>query len=958
MEDNIINNSTRSHIRQIQKAMRQNRLVVLVGAGASATCGVPCWSDLIIELKKELDLPEYETDFLKIPQLYKNMRKHKEYYERIKEILLDGQVQSSYVHDEILNLNPCHIITTNYDNLLEQAIVKSRDNFFVVRRDEDLPNNRGERMLLKMHGDFASDNIVLTEDDYLDYARNFPLMRSYVMSLFASKLVLLIGFSYSDINLKYILRDVKQCLGDKMQPIYMLASDSMNSHIQTYFDSNYIQVVTLSDLAATRALNAQHVEFESAPFENDKSNTLYHQLLLLQKYSEQCNDFVSQIANFIYEYGDQFSTIGSYIKYIFSPEYRRDIRIAYGELGLPREYRESLSRIMSEDEVGKAYRKEHGEDLDKVMLWLHQNGVHKIADTKIDIDEFVKTLGIKEWVHPMMMFYTMDIANLSVWMEAQKNKPLTYSKDDMIYPYMLCVAGHFNDAYERYKYLADVMLVKRKYVLYFLCLYNIRALYGPVMNEMFGSSLEAWKRVNKELDQIKLNEVISRLPIEGAIKKILSDLQNGNYLSSQLIDSEKFCNLLRDQRDSSERGGSSVNNNIHHIIKSFNEITDFQINNYIYNEPFEYSRTTNLKIAEGILHSLLTLEGKHALGNTRLSELYGSLEYLFVFGLKPEGLEKLLHRVVGKRKIAFDESFQLAIEGLLNNIHKDLKQNGGNSDCISRKEIEQVIMNVMCISLYTDKKLNLPHVYELIAAYWFQGENLMKHKLLNQFTYTYPASGADSVFVMNQLIHCHLHIMERLQPAIANLCYYIKEEGLYVTELISVRQIEKSKNIEFIASFCKGAECVVRDEIVKCLKEKVNCLYHLVEAEFLSGERIMNEELLRKFKGIISFGSINNLYKKEHVFSYLAHIASIPEYSDIKDVIDEIMEGNECYQFLKDPVNYKGSLSNVSGPCFYYISDEHFKELLNNSEVRNKVKEYCDKTPWSDDLRERMWSLL
>ena len=125
----IISNTTKSHIRQIQKAIRQNRLVVLVGAGASATCGVPSWPDLIEELKKELDLPEHENDFLKIPQLYKNMRKHKEYYERIREILQDGQIQSNIVQNAILNLNPCHIITTNYDNLLEQAMAKTRDPF-------------------------------------------------------------------------------------------------------------------------------------------------------------------------------------------------------------------------------------------------------------------------------------------------------------------------------------------------------------------------------------------------------------------------------------------------------------------------------------------------------------------------------------------------------------------------------------------------------------------------------------------------------------------------------------------------------------------------------------------------------------------------------------------------------------------------------------------------------------
>lgn len=80
MEKKLISKTAKSHILQIQKAMRQNKLVVLVGAGVSKSCGVLLWSELIEELKKELDFQENETDFLKIPQLYKNMRKHKEYH--------------------------------------------------------------------------------------------------------------------------------------------------------------------------------------------------------------------------------------------------------------------------------------------------------------------------------------------------------------------------------------------------------------------------------------------------------------------------------------------------------------------------------------------------------------------------------------------------------------------------------------------------------------------------------------------------------------------------------------------------------------------------------------------------------------------------------------------------------------------------------------------------------------
>ena len=77
------------------------------------------WSELIQGLKKELpDSLKNETDDLKIAQLYKDSRGYKEYIEKIKELLLHGKIAPNPIHDAILELAPCHIITTNYDDLI------------------------------------------------------------------------------------------------------------------------------------------------------------------------------------------------------------------------------------------------------------------------------------------------------------------------------------------------------------------------------------------------------------------------------------------------------------------------------------------------------------------------------------------------------------------------------------------------------------------------------------------------------------------------------------------------------------------------------------------------------------------------------------------------------------------------------------------------------------------------
>lgn len=235
---------------------------------------------------------------------------------------------------------------------------------------------------------------------------------------------------------------------------------------------------------------------------------------------------------------------------------------------------------------------------------------------------------------------------------------------------------------------------------------------------------------------------------------------------------------------------------------------------------------------------------------------------------------------------------------------------------------------------------------------------MMEDKLLNKFTYVYSATGTDAVLLMNSILHTNMSSAERLQPAIANLCYYIKQDNLHIDELISVRQLEQSENIAYIASFCPGADERVKNEIITCLRGKVKCLYHLIEAEHFSGERIITKELLIKFKDTLKIGYINNIYPEEHVCANFAHMVSKSKYEDLKEVIAETMADHKCYSFLKKPLHFEGNLHDVPGQWYYYLSDEDFAEMVKKPEVRHNIKEFCDNNPWTDDLREKLWKFI
>lgn len=125
-----LRNFTLKSILNIQKAIEHNKLVVFVGAGVSKNSGIPLWRELVQELAQELGLKSVANysdgsdfwggdDYLKIPQYYFNEREEKEYLDKIKEVL-NRDVLPNEIHDIIFDLNPAHIVTTNYDNLLEK----------------------------------------------------------------------------------------------------------------------------------------------------------------------------------------------------------------------------------------------------------------------------------------------------------------------------------------------------------------------------------------------------------------------------------------------------------------------------------------------------------------------------------------------------------------------------------------------------------------------------------------------------------------------------------------------------------------------------------------------------------------------------------------------------------------------------------------------------------------------
>lgn len=75
-----MDNQQIANLLRIQQASRTNKLVVFVGAGVSQNSGIPTWNNLISSMMDELPSElSKESDVLKLAQMYKDSRGHKEY---------------------------------------------------------------------------------------------------------------------------------------------------------------------------------------------------------------------------------------------------------------------------------------------------------------------------------------------------------------------------------------------------------------------------------------------------------------------------------------------------------------------------------------------------------------------------------------------------------------------------------------------------------------------------------------------------------------------------------------------------------------------------------------------------------------------------------------------------------------------------------------------------------------
>ena len=289
-------NKILENIRILRDKTNIEKLIVFVGAGVSCNVeGMPSWSDLIVKMAKAINHSKCATcrkresdckngsdfcapfsadEYLKIPQYLYN--ENKALYNQILRDNIEHSLDiDAPLSNAILDLIPAHIITTNYDRLIEICQNIQVDNYDVVVRDKDLLSSDKKRHIIKMHGDMASpETIVLKEADYLQYSQNHVLIEMFVKSLLADHTILFLGYSMNDYNIKliiswinYIRTQNKSITSNTKFAYIVLDEERIDKNQKKYFEANNIGVINIRKMPIINGLPAD--------LKNDRGKRLY-----------------------------------------------------------------------------------------------------------------------------------------------------------------------------------------------------------------------------------------------------------------------------------------------------------------------------------------------------------------------------------------------------------------------------------------------------------------------------------------------------------------------------------------------------------------------------------------------------------------------------------------------------------------------------------------------------------
>jgi NAD-dependent SIR2 family protein deacetylase len=229
-------------------AARAGNMVPFIGAGISCQAktadkrNFPTWEKLIKEMAgracsqgmlpvEEKEEIERLVDRGRHLMAAQHLKDTAVFEEVIKERFDPEDAEPGLIHGELFDLKASLIVTTNYDKLLEQAYCNKHQRYPTVvtfQNAKDVVFNlRGDKrkspLIFKIHGTVDDPrNVVLAEKDYRKLIYKEPGYRTVLSAIFVTKVVLMLGFSFTDPELTVLTESLRDAFQHTSTPDYIV----------------------------------------------------------------------------------------------------------------------------------------------------------------------------------------------------------------------------------------------------------------------------------------------------------------------------------------------------------------------------------------------------------------------------------------------------------------------------------------------------------------------------------------------------------------------------------------------------------------------------------------------------------------------------------------------------------------------------------------------------------------
>jgi len=579
-----------SYLRDIKNASKTGRLTFFVGAGISKLSNYPDWKELTNNFANRLGLDskgadeEYSNEeYLSIPQkFYYSIDKNKsEYYKVIREEL-DSDIDPNIIHDLMLVLKPASIITTNLDNLMEKAVSKQGLFYDVVARDADISHMKGSKFILKVHGDLECENVVLKEEDYLNYSDNFRLIEMFLKSIFSTNVVVFIGYSLGDYNIKLTLNWVRNLQGDNFRRPYFIYVDNkeLSDLDMMYYESkglniiNYRSFIDQKDewLERYKVVLKSVINFEESSLRKNNKNSmeyLYRELLPLDKLNSlRRSDIKAKLSDdYSVDNSGTIVRLNGDVNYLdrFN-EVHEILNDDFSNINLKDEELHKYELIKSVFKKAKIYRCIYGENI--INYNFNCFGIHDCS-------------------------FSLDYGAVNRFI-ANKYKSL---EENYVQAYFLYKSGDFEKAYYKYSKVAQNSFKEKNYLLYYfsqvnryisykgiLCLENRCKLKWDESDYTININCDMSEETKLLMGSFSIDEVFESLPLDfkkqyGSFK----DLYNQGSVYESLY---KLSNMYYSELSSDKLSKFEIEDYSDVFSSMIGSHLDFVIGNYLLVDEF------------------------------------------------------------------------------------------------------------------------------------------------------------------------------------------------------------------------------------------------------------------------------------------------------------------------------------------------------------------------------------